>query len=84
MDQDLTWTCECCEFVNAIGVERCSICGLPELHTPDQLMKYQQALPELKQLRKESNFFVDLLKFFLRRVLLNRYLRWTLEFLWGK
>jgi len=53
------WKCECCDFSNAVGIERCSICGLPETHTSEQLEKYRQALPELKRLRKESNFVVD-------------------------
>ena len=83
MNQEpLTWNCECCGFANAVGFERCSICGLPNVHTPKQLEKYEQALPELMKLRKESNMVVDLLQtfavFFFRP---GRFLRWINRFL---
>ena len=66
MNQEpLTWNCECCGFSNAVGFERCSICGLPNDHTPEQLEKFNQALPELTKLRKESNIVVDFLQAFI-------------------
>ena len=62
------WICECCEFVNAVGNGRCSICSLPEIHTPEQLEKYRQALPEFERLRSKSNGLVDLLRVFLKMI----------------
>ena len=80
MNQELlTWNCACCGFSNAVGFERCSICGLPNDHTPEQLEKYKQALPELKKLRKESNMAVDLLQTLVSRKFLKRarrFLQW--------
>ena len=65
-NDSLTWKCECCGYLNAVGNGRCSICSLPEIHTPEQLEKYRQALPEFERLRSKSNGLGDLLPVLLK------------------
>ena len=74
MSDDLMWRCECCGFSNAVGFERCSICGLPEEHTPDQLEKYKQALPEIRRSQKKSDLLEDLFTASIKSIL-KRFLR---------
>lgn len=69
------WKCESCGLSNREERDRCFYCGLPEVHTAEELEKYRLVLPGTRHQNK--NIWVAIFSIFLESIF-TRPSRYTL------